>query len=791
MESLLIRLQRALAGRYAVEHELGRGGMATVFLGHDQRLERRVAIKVFEKEGGLISAGERFLREIRFAAQLQHPNILPVHDSGEGEGLVYYVMPYVAGGSVRERLEREGPLPVGDAVRIAREVAEALDHAHRAGIVHRDIKPDNIMLADGVAVVADFGIARAIEQGGGKVTDTGLAIGTPTYMSPEQASASPQIDGRTDIYALGCVLYEMLAGAPPFGGTTAQQVMARHATDAAPPLSTVRRVPPALEAAIQKALAKLPGDRWSTGKAFAEVLSGAVHATSAAHPALARTRRLGWIAAAVVLVLVVAALVWRGGSPRGAAVAAAEPMRSVAVLPVRVLDTALAASADGMTEAVITGLVRLQGLRVPSSNRVFALRDPQADVRALGRKLAVEAVLVATLQQAGGTLRLNVQLVNVSDGLVLWSDRYDGETQDVFAMQDNITGKIVDAFQLKLAPGTRAALARGARTRDTVAYRLYLEARRAIRYDVTKQGLERAATLFERALQRDSMFADAWLGLYDVLLSQYGYGGVRPLESAVARSRAVERAIELDSLNGTAFAYRAEIRYTYYWDWDGAWRDMRRAVQLSPASADAATTYAVFLNWVNEPDSALRHMRRAVTLDPTASYIWTILGNMFAIAGMRDSALRASEHARILEPDNVYANWVQMNAYFDAGRRADADSAAERMRRFGSDQPVALAFVASYYRRIGNRLDAQEILDSIVALERHQYVPSSAIATARLAVGDRPGALDALEEAALNRDPDLAMHFLLSYSSLRGEPRYEAVARKVFGGRPVPRNPFP
>jgi tetratricopeptide (TPR) repeat protein len=357
-------------------------------------------------------------------------------------------------------------------------------------------------------------------------------------------------------------------------------------------------------------------------------------------------------------------------------------------------------------------------------------------------------------------------------------------------MQDSITVKIVDALQFKLAPAGRAALARGVRTRDTVAYNLYLEARRATQ-NGAQPGLERARALLDRALQLDSLFADAWVGLYDVLYFQYGYGGAPPLESAVARRRAVERAIELDSLNGYAFAARGDLRSAYDWDWDGAWRDMRRAVHLSPASADAASTYAAFLNLVNEPDSALAHMRRAVALDPTSPFMWTILGNMFAFAAMHDSAIAASQHALKLDSTLIYPYWVQMHGYLDLGRRADADSAAEQMRRPAGEDPGALAFVSGYYRRTGNRAGAQEILDRLTALARHRYVPPSIVGAARLAAGDHAGALDALEEAALTRDFDLVMRLVLSYSPLKGDPRYEAVARKVFGGRPVPRNPFP
>src|SRR5213082_4022953 len=264
MAELLARLRGVLADRYAIDRELGHGGAATVYLAQDLKHGRRVAIKVLRPELAAALGAERFLREIEIAARLTHPHILPLHDSGEAGGFLYYVMPFIEGESLRDRLKREPQLPVEEAVRIAREVATALSHAHSHDVVHRDIKPENILVSGGEAVVADFGIARAIVAAGAEtLTDTGLAVGTPGYMSPEQAMAQQHVDGRADTYALGCVLYEMLAGHPPFLGTTAQEILARHSLDAVPPLRTIRpELPPALEHAVRKALAKAPADRW-------------------------------------------------------------------------------------------------------------------------------------------------------------------------------------------------------------------------------------------------------------------------------------------------------------------------------------------------------------------------------------------------------------------------------------------------------------------------------------------------------------------------------------------------
>jgi serine/threonine protein kinase len=275
MPDSLDRLKSAIGDHYQIERELGHGAMATVYLARDIYLERDVAIKVLLPELGFVLGPERFRREIEVVTEMSHPHILPIYDSGEAEGELYYVMPYVAGESLRARLFRERQIPLDDALRIAAEVASALDHSHRHGVIHRDIKPENILLEEGRALVADFGIARAVNAvGKGKLTSTGVSIGTPTYMSPEQGMADPKLDGRTDIYSLGCVLYEMLAGSPPFTGRTTQALIARHSLDAVPSLSVVRQtIPEEVEEVVTRALAKVPADRFSTAGEFAHALS--------------------------------------------------------------------------------------------------------------------------------------------------------------------------------------------------------------------------------------------------------------------------------------------------------------------------------------------------------------------------------------------------------------------------------------------------------------------------------------------------------------------------------------
>ena len=786
------RLTAALAARYAIERELGQGGMATVYLARDLRHERSVAVKVLRTELAQALGPDRFLREIRTTAQLAHLHILPLHDSGEAAGFLYYVMPYVEGESLRDRLTREKQLPLGDALQLAREVADALSYAHSHGVVHRDIKPENILLQGGHAVVADFGIARAIAAAdSARLTATGLAIGTPAYMSPEQAAGEADLDGRSDLYSLGCVLYEMLAGEPPFTGQSAQAVVAKRLSTPAPRVSILRQtVPSHVEQALARALALTPADRFATAAQFAEALTAGsgVQLTAAGSPRL-RTRRVAGLVAGVLVALAGAGALIETGILRrspgpGAGV---ESLRSVAVLPFTSSgDSARAYLGDGFTDAVIDALVRIEGLRVPAGGRVFAYRG--RDVRQAGRELEVEHVVTGSVQLAGSRLRVRAQLVRVNDGTIVWSlPPYDGDLAAVFAVQDSIAVGIVEALRLRLAGAAGAGVGRGARTRDPKAYELYVRARRAT-YQFTRAGVEQGIALLEQALARDSTFPDAWVALADA----YGWyavvGDLPPVEVTARWRRAAERGIELDSLNGLAFALRGALRFQYDWDWDGAWGDMRRAMRLSPASADAALNYAVFLNTVGEPDSALGQMRRAIALDPANPYVLANLAVRFRFAGMADSARATAERALASNSANWGLHNFLAQLFAVSGHRTEAEREIERMLQQGGEGNAAmLGLAAYYYGLVGRPHRARELLRRLEELGRRQYVEATYLAAARLGAGDRAGALDALEAAARNHDLNLAFELTVQFEPLDGEPRYEAVRRRVFGNRSAPR----
>jgi serine/threonine-protein kinase len=416
---LLARLRTVLADRYTMDRELGQGGMASVFLAQDQKHHRKVAIKVLKPELAAALGRERFLREIETAAGLNHPHVLPLHDSGEADGFLYYVIPYVEGESLRERLDRERQLPLEDALQVAREVADALSYAHSHNILHRDIKPGNILLSAGHALVTDFGIARAITAtGGGQLTEVGALVGTPAYMSPEQVDGSQYIDGRADIYSLGCVLFEMLVGEPPFRGSSLTAVIANRLSSPMPSPRAFRQlVPEAVDAAVRKAMADLPADRFATVAQFAE--------------ALGTTRPSGPTLVAV-------------------------PDRSIAVLPFKnqSSDPESEYFSDGIAEEIINALAQLPGLHVAARTSSFAFKGKGADIAEVGAKLKVATVLDGSVRKAGNRVRITAQLVNVSDGYHLWSERYDSELDDVFAIQDHIARAIAQRFEVMLASPT-------------------------------------------------------------------------------------------------------------------------------------------------------------------------------------------------------------------------------------------------------------------------------------------------------------------------------------------------
>ena len=631
-------LRDALRDRYTLVRELGRGGMATVWLADDLRHDRQVALKLLHSELASSLGADRFLREIRIAARLQHPHILTVLDSGAAAGpkggpeLLWYTMPYVEGETLRSRLAREGQLPLADALRIARDVAEALEHAHAHGVIHRDIKPENILLSPGHALVADFGIAAALQSptDDTRLTETGVVLGTPHYMSPEQAAGERALDRRTDVYSLGCVLYEMLAGEPPFTGPTQQAILAKRLSAPTPRVGTVREVPPQVDEAVTRALARAPADRYGTTAELAAALD-APATTGRASRARWRSRAL--VAGGLVATLVGAAVALGGRTTQrhdDAGPASAAVLPFVDLSPSRDQEY----FSDGLTDELITSLSKIEGLRVAGRTSSFQFKGRNPDVRDVGRRLGVGAVLEGSVRRAGDRLRVNAQLVSAHDGYQLWSESYDRNPEDVFAVQEEIARAIVAALRVRLGAATDSAL--GARpTEDLDAYDLYLKGRFAWNQR-TGTSLQQAASWFGQAVARDSGFTRAWAGLADSYLLLPAYTGERQ-EEAWARARdAARRALAADPALADAHTSMAYGTMLYEWDWAGAEASFRRAIAANPNYPTAHHWYADFLAGRGRLDEALEQMEEARRLEPLS----LIINAELALGLLRDAPAR-------------------------------------------------------------------------------------------------------------------------------------------------------
>ena len=620
---LLPRVRAGLRERYRIERELARGRTATVFLAHDSRHDRPVALKVLHPEIAAAVGPERFLREIQLAARLEHPHIVGLHDSGEADGLLYFVMPYVVGESLRDRLDREPQLPIAEALRIAGDVAAALGYAHGLGVVHRDIKPENILLADGRALVADFGIARAITAAGDeRITETGIALGTPTYMSPEQATEDGEVDGRSDVYALGCVVYEMLAGTPPFTGPNAQAILARHAIDPVAPIRTVRdTVAEGIEGAVLKALAKVPADRFPSADAFAHALAApSIERRARVH--LPRTRKarlaLGVGLSAVTVVALLVGLDVGGRQGHARVTTGRTWLRSVAVLPLDNLsgDTTQDGFSDGMTTALITDLGRIRTVRVISKRSVMPFKTTALPARAIGESLHVDALLEGGVERVGDRFRVDLELLDAASGSQLWADRFEDATQNRFAVQDAAARGVLSALKLPVT-ATEARTLRTPPTSNLEAYDLFLRGKIRVRHE-TRADDSIAIALLQGAVALDPSFAvaHAWLArAYTLRVAQFAPRDSAALEGAFL---ATEKALQLDPDLAEAHFARANLLWgaTKQFAHERAIQEDRRAVELSP-NLDAAHHHLglVYMH-IGLLDKAVEELRKTLAIDP-------------------------------------------------------------------------------------------------------------------------------------------------------------------------------
>ena len=774
------RLSAALAGRYAIEREIGAGGMATVYLARDVRHDRDVALKVLRPELAAVLGAERFLHEIHISAHLDHPHILTLIDSGESDGFVWYILPYVRGESLRAKLTREKELAIEDALRIASQVGSALDYAHRQGVIHRDIKPENILLHEGEAVVADFGIALAAREAGGqRLTESGLSLGTPQYMSPEQATGDRELDARSDLYSLAAVLYEMLAGEPPHTGPTVQAVIAKLLSERPTRIRTMRpSVPEHIDAAIAKGLAKVPADRFGSAAEFAAALAGA---GAKERRGLGR-RRAVLVAGTIGLAVIAASVaVWHPWRPSSAVPPHADAA-SVAVLPFENL-TGNAADgylSDGMTEEIIGQLAHVRGMKVISRTSTEALKGGRLTLRQIAETLGVRDILEGSVRHAGTRIRVAVDLIDATTDTHVWASDYDRDLTDMFAVQEEIARHVADSLGSLM--GVRPSLGSVARTAQPEAYAAYQTGRYQL-YRRTPEGLRGALQQFQQAITADSGYAPAYAGLATVyvLWGAFNYPGIDSYGAIGRALTTADRAIALDSNLAEAYAVRAYARTIAWAPAPDALADFERALELQPNVAEVHQWYAQFLSREGRDDDGLREAERAVTLDPLAPGTRDVAALEALGARHYEVATQDAERLLALEPGLMDARQLEAVGELLSGH-ADR-CAALRLGPYAGEQAVCL-------QALGNQSAATRIVDSLRAVLGTRTVMDSSFSPvlaarglARYAawVGNADESLRFLERA-FTLSPiaeDLQSISSGLYDKVRNDPRFAAGMARI------------
>jgi serine/threonine protein kinase/Flp pilus assembly protein TadD len=775
---------------YKISGSIGTGGMGEVYLATDIVAGRKAALKLLPlRFTGDAARLKRFQREAHTVVGLNHPNILTVYEIGEDHSIHYIASELIEGETLRERLMR-GAMQLSEAVDIAAQVASALVAAHQAGIVHRDIKPENIMLRpDGYVKVLDFGIAKLAEQEVPVTvprdealslveTNLGSILGTAHYMSPEQAYGAP-VDKSTDIWSLGVVLYEMVTGHAPFTGSTPREVMSSILEKEAPLLTTyVANAPAELQRIINRTLRKDREERYHSAHELLEALKGLRHkleVEAELQPSTATPSWLRWTrsAAALVLGVLVAALAlalpfyWH----RNLATSS-PPQKSIAVLPFLDLSETKDQEyfCDGMSEEILNALAKVEGLRVVARTSSFSFKGKRTDVREVGEKLNVANVLEGSLRREGNRVRVTAELINARSGFHLWTETYDRELENVFALQDEITQAIVDALKIKLAVSLPAR-----QQPNTEVYDLYLQGL-YFSNKGSEEDLQRALSFFQRAVEKDPTFSRAWTGIAKVwyfLADVY----VKPLEAYPLSREAAMKAIELDERDAEAHCYLSEAKRVLDWDLAGADAELNRALELDSNSAPAHFFSALLPLFRGELKEGLRLVLEAEKLDPVSPIISYVATAAYLANDQIDEAISEGQRTLQLDPNYFYLDSDLAAAYREKGNFAEAIALYTKAQETTHLPSSGLAIT---YARMGRETEAQNILAQLLQAREKRYVSAPVIAAIYVAFGDKEEAFRWLDRAFAEHSGILQwIAFLPEFRPLHSDARFSHLLRRI------------
>jgi serine/threonine-protein kinase len=776
-------LQASLAATYVFEREIGGGGMSRVFVAEERGLGRKVVIKVLPPEMTEGISAERFAREIKLAASLQQANIVPVLAAGTAAGFPYYTMPFVEGRSLRDRLLRDGPLPVSDAISILRDVARALAFAHSRGVVHRDIKPGNILLSDRTAVVIDFGIAKALGAARGligagdtshMVSRTGTSIGTPAYMAPEQAAGDPNVDHRADIYAFGCVAYELLTGQPPFVRDAPHHVIAAHFQETPRPVTELRPdAPQAVARLVASCLEKDPSRR---PQGADDVLLALDAATSqpVQHTPVTRSRRMTVMLSAAAIVVVAALAAWAYYGTR-----VDEPL-TFAVVPFRNLarDTALDYRSDGIGDEILNGIAKVRGVQIVGRSAAFRYKDQTGanapDVPAIERALGARLLLTGTLRETEGRVTISAQLNDSSSRGEIWSESFTRASSDLASITDDVVRRVADALRAKF--GTRVGVLRhasSAGTTNPAALDHYLVGQAQLRR--RGSGVAQSIQSFQRAIDLDPNFARAHAALANALALEPFFMGTPPTAVRQLTVSEAGRALSLDSALADGYAALG-VTHSFSGEWERSDAEMRRAIELEPDNALIRQAFARHLIVRGYADEALDQLARARKLEPTSPLVSAWLSYALFLKGSTDSAL--AEIARAVQLDSTPLPVTNIGSLLnvDIGKNDAA------LRLVAGQSPAEMTYGPFVYAKAGDTATANRLLRQMDARTPRPWFVDVTSASVSLARGDSAAALNALERSASTSGAIWVFFLPLrdpAYDLVRRSPRFAALLRQA------------